>query len=100
MVSAYAHSGAMFFTNGDERDKAFTYSFQLRCVGGIGIFYVFKLFLIGIITRINTHFFYNACSYFGSIGCKMYIGNQRSFIPAFAQFVFYVEQVFGFFNAG
>ena len=88
------------FANAYQRGKALSDAFYFFQVLGVGIFYLFKFFLVYIIAGVYTHFLYNAGGYFGSIGGEMDIGHQRHAVATAVQFVFDGLQVFGFFFAG
>src|SRR5436305_594720 len=83
MISAYAHSSAVFLTYFYKRCKAFPDAVNFFTVFSIGIFKQLKLLFINIIARINAYFFHDTGCYFGCVRCKMYIGNKRCSIASF-----------------
>ena len=76
MIGANAHGRSILFANFYQRSKAVADAFDFFCIFRIGIFNLFKLFLINIIAGVHSHFFHNAGGNFRSIWCKMNIGNQ------------------------
>lgn len=54
------------------RGANFLYSFQFCLIFSSGIFKILKTLFICIITRVDTHFFNDPGSFFGSIGSNVY----------------------------
>ena len=94
MIGTDAHSRPVFFANADQRGEAFADAIDLLGVFGIGVFELFKFFLVDVITRIHAHFLDDAGCDLGGIGRKMNVGYKRCVVPALAEFILDVLEIF------
>ena len=97
MIHTDTNSGAMCLTNIQERDEPLT---DLLDLGGIFLIRIFKmaecLYLIYIVSRIDTYLFHLTGGGISRSRIKMDISDQRSRIPLFIQLFTNLAQVSGF----
>ena len=87
----------MLFADAHQRHKTFADALNFFRIFGIGIFQLFKFFLVYIVTRIDPYFFHDAGCNFCRIGGEVNIRHQRRMISLPAQSIPDGLQIFGFF---
>ena len=100
MVGSDAHGGSVFFADPDQGRESFADTIDLFRVFGIGVFDLFKFLFVNIVARVHADFLNDTGCDLRRIGREMYIRNDGRSITAFAEFVFYVQQVLCFFLGG
>ena len=96
MVRPETHGRAVFFTDPDQRNEAFSDPIQFGGVGSIIVLLYLELLLVDVVAGIDADLLYDPSRHFSSIGRVMDVGHQRRGVAALAKSVANGYQVLGF----
>ena len=100
MVRSYAHGSSVLFTNFNKRNKPIANTLQFCSVRFVGVYNLFELLFIGVITRIHANLLYNAGRYFRGIRSEVNVGHKRSIVSQLVKFLANVSQILCFVFTG